>query len=289
MSNKKQKYILLGIVGFIILAESILTGLLPHSRGYLYELLEVKEGPIYFILLIFFLNYLFLEFFQAIKAYWVLKLALFKRKLRTKLVTKRHVPKKGQITNTPQRIQEDIKLSYFMRLTVVCEYLISGIILIQLVILNYDIPLLLVGALVYAALSVLIAILFNPRLKKAEIEEQHHEADFRQKLMSKLNPMGLANANKASLWAGKVRMHYLLFTKIQLAVLQALPYLILIPILFAGDMTLGEVVKHSVTFQLIVINAAILITFYTQWVKGTASEKRVRQVEKNNKKVLDKN
>lgn len=184
-------------------------------------------------------------------------------------------------SNTPQRIQEDIKLSYVQRITVWCEYFVSGLILIQLMALNIHQPLLVIGALVYAGVSVVIAMLFNPRLTRAEIDSQQAEASYRTRLVGNiLDISGLSSANDASIKAARIRTEYLLFTKLQLGLVAVLPYVVLIPQLFSGAIDLGTVVKHQSTFALIVVNAAVLIQLYPNWIQGKASEQRVREVTK---------
>lgn len=267
------------IVAFILLAESILTGFLPHSRGFLFELLEAKAGPIWLAIGLYFSNYLFLEFFQSVKAFMVLKFSLIFRTLRSKKLKSEGVKK--DVLNTPQRIQEDIKLSYHSRITVWCEYFISGTILVQLVLLNLSEPVLVIASLVYAIVSVVIAYLFNPRLNYAEKLVQEKEASYREGLVGRASDMfGLKVANQASLRAAAIRMQYFLFTKLQFGLIHVLPYIVLVPKLLAGDLDLGEVVKHQATFALIVVNAAILIQYYTLLVQGKASEERVKELEK---------
>lgn len=275
----KQKVTFISLLAVILIAESVLTGLLPQSRGYLFGFLESKLAGIYVALGLYYCNYLFLDFFQAIKHYFVLKVSLLYRTIRTEKVISEGVDETK--TNIPQRIQEDIKLSYHSRITVWCEYLISGTILIQLTILNLSAPLLVAASLAYAGISVLIAYLFNPRLTKAEKLVQHKEANFRTSLIERLTPKFLYDANDANLQAGKVRMEYALFTKLQLGVMSVLPYIVLIPSLIAGDITLGTLMKHQATFALIVVNASILIQYFTILIQGRASDDRVKEIEQS--------
>lgn len=266
----------LGLVIFILVAESVLTGLIPHSRGFLFELLESKTGPIYLALGIYFSNYFFLDGFQAVKAYVILKLSLLYRTSKTHETIK---SVKDDVSNSPQRIQEDIKLMYHSKFTVYAEYFISGTIVIQLLLINLSEPILVISALAYAALSVYIAVKFNPKLTATEKNVQHSEASYRTSLVDKLTDIsGLEGANKASLIAEKVRTQYKLFTKLQLGVLNVLPYAVLIPSLIAGTIDLGTLIKHQATFALIVLNAAILIHYYPVLIQGKASEARVNDL-----------
>jgi len=263
---------------FILTAEAIATGLLPMARGHLFTLLAVKEGAIWFAILLYFLNYTAVEFAQCFKAYVVLKLALFYRSLRTNSVIDkidhRH-------SNLPQRIQEDIKLSYLQRITVYSEYYVSTLILIQLVLLNLTIPLLILSALLYAGLSVLAATLFNPRLTRAEIISQQSEASFRTSLVENLSDISLLpETNKLVLKSNWLQTEYLLFTKLQLGLVVVLPYIVLLPQYLNGTIDLGILVANQASFSLLVVNAAILIAMYPKYIQGKASEHRVKEVMK---------
>lgn len=274
----KFKYLTLFVL-FILIAESVLTGLIPHARGYLFGFLESKTGPVYFALGLYFMNYFTLDFFQAIKRYFITKLALCYRTDRTHEVIGKHTE---AVENSAQRIQEDVKLSYTSRFAVYVEYFISGTIVIQLILINLDAPVLTISALVYAVISVLIAIKFNPKLTKAEKDVQKTEASLREEIKLKNTIKSLDITNTACMYAERVRMEYLLFTKLQLGVMSVLPYVVLIPALMAGDITLGTLMKHQATFALIVVNAAILIQFYTYLIRGRASEERVNELENYN-------
>src|SRR5678809_73 len=90
--------------------------------------------------IIYFLNYLTIDFFQSIKGYIVLKTALWYRSIKTinikeklfnnlaEVMLGENASPKSIPSNCPQRIQEDIKLSYLQRITVWVEYGISGLI-----------------------------------------------------------------------------------------------------------------------------------------------------------------
>ncbi len=274
----KKYWKLISLLVLILVSESILTGLLPITSGHLFGYLNTKDALVWSALGFYFLNHVSLDFFQAIKAYFVMKLSLLLRKSRTIAVLKLDWP--TDVSNVAQRIQEDIKLSYINRITVWCEYFISGTILIQLLIMNLDVPMLIIAALVYAGISVLIAIKFNPKLTRAEKDVQTTEANFRNTATSRFEFIfTLGYASLASLQAAKVRMHYLLFTKLQLGLVTVLPFLVLVPSLLSGTIDLGTLMKHQATFSLIVVNAAILIAYYTTLIAGVASEERVKELE----------
>lgn len=282
MKNKK----LVGALVALLFIEALLTGFIPLTKGMLYDAFTAKAG-IYFCIFIAFFNYFFLDTAQCLKGWMVNKVAMKARENRTGSVINGltstppvDLSRNGHpVDNVPQRIQEDIKLSYISRITVWCEYSISAAITIQLLIINLHQPVLVAASLGYAMLSVVIAYLFNPRLKAAEVMVQKEEANFRESLANSLSPIGLPKAVSATIRAATIRLQYQLFTKLQLGLLNVLPYIVLTPLLVNGTITIGELVKHQSTFSLIVVNAAILIQYYTVLIQGKASESRVRDLE----------
>lgn len=279
--NKHPKR-LLCLLCFWILAEAILTGCIPYAKGHLFNSLTNKDSStVWMYLFIYGINIFGIDFFQAIKPYIILKCSLWYRTARSKLIVKLDLNK--DLDNIPQRIQEDIKLSYNQRITVWAEYIISGIILVQLMWINRSMPVLIGWALLYAVFSVGIAYLFNPRLTKAEIDIQQQEADFRASLIKNVRDISLLNSvNGYVLRATRMRTEYLLFTKLQLFMVAMLPYVIMIPKLLDNSISFGTMVEHQSTFGLIVVNAAILVQMYQQLIQGKASEKRVREIEDGN-------
>lgn len=266
------------LMAFVLIMESGLTGILPWSRGLFFDGLESKSAAIYTILAIYFANYVALDFFQAIKEWAFTKVVLWWRTDRTERVAK--IADKSTATTRAQRVQQAIYDSYMYRIKVWCEFFISGTIILYLAAANFDEPLLVLAALGYAGISVYIAVLFNPRLKKAERVRLEAEATFRESLMEKLSNislLGVTNNTVRRLVA--VRAQYLLFTRAQNGIMNILPYVVLIPTYFAGHISLGDMVRHQASFALIVINAAILITVYPLLIKGVAQESRVQDIE----------
>jgi len=271
-----QNISVLALLFLIISCEAVFTCLIPLTRGHLFSLLSIKQGAIWLALFFYFLNYFAVDLFQSIKGYVVLKVALWYRVLRTKGIFDKNMDK---VTNLPQRIQEDIKLSYVSRITVWCEYFISGAILVFLIVLNINLPILIGLACVYAVISVYIAMKFNPRLTSAEIDSQQAEASYRTSLVNCITDLTLLpGANAASTKAMRIQTEYLLFTKLQLGLVTILPYVVLIPELMDGKIDLGVLVEHQSIFALIVVNAGILIQLYTTLIKGRASDYRVKEI-----------
>lgn len=286
----KQCWLLLVILSVILISEAAFTGCLPLARGSLFTALTSKSpgvqlglDNVWVALLVYFLTYFAIDFFQSFKSYFVLKTALWYRAVRTSSVMAKIQGNPDPIvaTNAPQRIQEDIKLSYWSRIEVWCEYAVSGMILMQLFLINLGEPALLASALVYAGISVYIAMKFNPRMTNAEIWSQQAEACFRTSLVNKLTDIGLLGpTNDTLMKAQRIRTEYILFTKLQLGIVAVLPYAILIPKVMSGNMGLGTLIQHQASFSLIVVNAAVLIQMFPKLIQGKASELRVKEIIK---------
>lgn len=260
---------------FIILLEALMTGLLPLSRGYFYDLLQNYDAMLYVGLALLFLNSIILDVAQSLKRYFYMVVALLKREEHTKRCVKEGINK---VKNHDQRIQEDIKYSYQYRYQVYTEYAISSLILVGVIAGNIGQWKLVLGALAYALITVIIAYLFNPKMKKAEKIVQVTEADFRLKLSNCLSLGGFWDAQRASYFANRIRTYYLLFTKAQSAILVVLPYLVLIPAYLTKALTLGDVVQASTSFSLIVVNANILVSMFPRLTSGNASKERAEKL-----------
>lgn len=268
---------------FIIVAEALLTGVIPLTRSELYGELAKGSTLIYIMAAWAFANIFVLEAIQAVKGYVVLRASLKAREARTHEVciglTNR--TSDAEIApNAPQRVQEDIKLSYINRYTAWSEYLISGIILVYLIVVNWDHTSLILASLIYSVISIAIAYLFSPRLTEAEKHVQRTEAEFRDSLVTSLTPIGLNPAQEANIKAGKIGLHFNLFTKLQGSVLQILPFVLLTPALMSGVISFQEIMEHANTFSIIVVNAAILISIFPVLIRGKASEERVKELHK---------
>jgi ABC-type uncharacterized transport system fused permease/ATPase subunit len=267
----------------IIVAEALLTGIIPLTRSELYGELAKGSTLIYLMAAYAFVNIFVLEAIQAVKGYVVLRASLKARETRTHAVCLGLTNRTSDaeiVPNAPQRVQEDIKLSYINRYTAWSEYFISGIILVYLIAVNWDHTSLILASLVYSVISIAIAYLFSPRLTEAEKHVQRTEAEFRDSLVTSLTPIGLNPAQEANIKAGKIGLHFNLFTKLQGSVLQILPFVLLTPALVAGGITFQEIMEHANTFSIIVVNAAILISIFPVLIRGKASEERVKELHK---------
>lgn len=259
----------------LVVLEALFTGLLPMTRSELFGDLAKVSTLSYISCIYVCINIFILEGVRAIKTYTVLRASLAKREEHTnRLLSDPCIHTSDKVDNIPQRIQEDVKLSYFNRFTAVTEYWISGLILLYLIFMNYSHYYLVLAALVYAALSTIIAYLFNPKLTKIQKVIRNTEAEFR----SKLDDVTLSFAQQANVKAGKLQLGFDIFTKVQTTIMMTLPFFILIPMLLSHSITFTELVEQVTTFELIVINGAILVTMFPQYIQARASKQRVEEL-----------
>lgn len=264
----------------LVLIEIAATSLIPTIRGTFYGYIEAKDILVWtWLALLFFNNFVF-DFSQSSKNYVIVRLAQDQRKIQTEKIGS---VSNYEIAQSPQRLQEDVKLMYHNKITVLVEYCISGGILVWLIINHLSSFWLILGALAYAVVSIVVAYLFNPKLKYAEKIVQSEEAAFRINLAERTDIFGLNTAIKANFKAAQIRLGYLLFSRLQGGILLVLPYLVLLPTYLAGGIGLGELVKMSTVFQLMVVNAAILINIFPLLTTAHASAERVNELKESKK------
>lgn len=262
-----MKYVLIGI----ILLEALLTSMLPYTKGWFFSSLEARSG-IYLMLVYLFINNFTLDLIQSFKTYCTTRYSLNKRERHSRELV---LVNNKDVDNVAQRVQEDVKLMYQNRYIVYVEYWISGIILATIIVSNFNYYWLILGALTYAIISIGIAYLFNPRMCKAEKLVQSSEANYRTNY-NILSFLFIANRN--CLYNAKVKLEYTLFTKLQNSLLLIIPYLLLLPSYLLGNIMFGELIKIATMFQLLVVNADILIAMYPTLIIAKASKERVEEL-----------
>lgn len=261
-----------------ILIESIATALMPVTEGNFINSLN-KLDPIHVIYLnlaLYFIMRFVYYICQAFKDYCVI---LYSQYLREKK-TNNLIINNQTVDNIPQRIQEDIKLMYFNQVTVYTEYVISAIIFVALLIINYQHKFLVLSALAYGIISLGIAYMFNAKMKYAEKIVQKSEADFRSNLSEYLSgiPFSFGSVLFSNIQAANIRLGYKLFTKLQGGLIILLPYLLLLPSFLAKEISMGDMVQQALVFGLLVVNFDIAISMFPYLTQGRASEERVKEL-----------
>lgn len=271
LSNRKYIFIL----GIICLIEIVSTGILPWTKGIFFQALEDKTQTVWLFLGYMGLNYLILELVQSFKGLLVIRSAQEIRRGTSQNLLKFVT----NLTSGAQRLQEDVKIYFTNKIQVYSEYFISFGCVVMLVGLNIHQPILLLGALAYAGVTITINKIFSPMMRKAEQIVQQSETELRDDIRENLQLNLLENTIACNLTANKIRFQYTLWSKFQSLLLVFLPYIVLTPLFLKGNINLGEFMSASSTFSLIALNASIIIQLFSTYTVAQASRERVEEMQ----------
>jgi vitamin B12/bleomycin/antimicrobial peptide transport system ATP-binding/permease protein len=272
----------------IISSEIVLTCLIPEWRNIFYGALAVKslgifkQSIIYFVILITSLTVV-----QSLKTWLAQKLALKFRTQMVNILTNKWFNAQNieQIDNADQRINQDTDICTSTTIAVILECLISGAIVISLFIETFSKLNLVFASGVYTLIVVLGAILFRQVLIVREINRQKAEANHRFSLAelrcgqgSVLNSLTIYEQVKTTCLAQiKTLMHFSIFNRSQNNFSSVAAYLVLAPAFFGGVITLGQFMGDVAIFELLVINATILVQLYPDITRASASWIRIKE------------
>lgn len=283
--TSKSKVWALGIgLLSILVTEIVLTCLIPAWRESFYNILNLKKQSLFTETLIYFMLLMTgLGFVQGLKV-WVGQLLSFQFRIATsKLLLKTWVKGKQVVSNYTQAQTEAIRNATELYLEIAVEVFISASIVIMLIIANLHNTPILVAALIYTVAASALAALFNKPLINADIGAQNSEGLYREAISDIANGNGdFSSKGKFILLMTtyyryiKVVMYYTLFSRIKGSLASLIPYVLLGSAYFAGSITLGVFMAGVATFELIVINATILVVLYPKLTKARASYKIVQ-------------
>lgn len=192
------------------------------------------------------------------------------------------LPDKAGFSNADQRIQEDTRLATESFIEMLIEIIISAAVIIGLVAQTWGSWHLLGLALGYSAIIMTLALVFHRPMVNSEKDLQRAEADFRFNLASivmkakdQCCKKEYKNVVFKYLYFIKVLMGFTLFNKVTGSLVSIIPFLLLVPLFFDGGITLGAVMKGVSQFDLIVLNATILVHVYPRFTKALASHERI--------------
>lgn len=268
----------------LIAIEIAATVSVPQWRGYFFNGVEAKDYAVY-IQGLWYFGGLSLAFIisQGFKQYVVQKLALeWRTALNDTLLSRWRASGAGNLDNPDQRISEDTNLASSLALELAVEVIISAAIIVGLV-SSMSATLLWMSA-AYTALVTGAALFFHRPMINREKHLQRAEADYRYALA--LRASGAEEANFHELYTGvkikfvkliNVTLGFSLFSRTNGSLLNIVPLIILVPMYFAGDIAFGDIMKGSSQFDLMVINATILIVLYPKVTKALASYERIQE------------
>jgi len=288
-NTSRSELMFWGILLSVVLGiEIIATVLIPVWRGYFFDGVEAKNYAIFINGLWLFVALMgMFTLVQGVKYYLAQRLAFIWRKGITKTLKTKWdslIKVKYDYNNPDQRISEDAKYMSESAIEVTIEVVISASIIIGLISQMWGDWMLLGLSLLYTVLATGVAMLFHRPLVNREKNWESAEADFRFSLAQirhkgeKKCTKNLFNQIQVVYYDRiKMLMGFTLVSKAKSYLMNLVPYLILIPMYFASEITFGEVMKGISQFDLLVINATILIIMYPKVVKALAAYERVKE------------
>lgn len=274
---------------FIVIAIEIAgTVYLPYTRKPIFDSLE-KYNYAAFIssLLLMFYTYLTLNGAQGFKTWLGQRMSFIFRDALMKTIKKRWIKNGAQTkVSTPcSRLNDDVRTSTEIAVIVFTELFISMMIVLGLIVGMLGQPFLLGSALAYSAISIGLAVLFRRPIVSRRVALLNAEGTHRLAL-TKVS-IGQGDYSSKSRWI-ELRLafgrhiamlrNYKLFSAAQTAVMLSVPFLLLVPDYFKHLITLGDVMQGVLSFDLLVLNAAIWVTLYPQVTEAQAAMIRVREL-----------
>ncbi len=265
----------------VVVAEIVLTCLIPTWRDGFFTIMKEKDQGnfntyiIYFFLLMFVLGAV-----QGIKV-WIGQLFSFQFRIASsKLLLKTWVHSKRTAQNYTQAMTEAIRNATELYVSVGVEIAISAFIVVTLIISNIHNHSILFAALAYTIVVSAIATLFNKPLINTDANWQSAEGLYREAISDIANGNGDYTAKakfltliKSYLTYIRTVMYFVLFSRLKGALASVVPYVLLSANYFNGVTTFGEFMAGVAVFELLVINATIIVIVYPQITKARASIK----------------
>src|SRR3990167_156395 len=286
--DKKQFYLWLFVLIAMISTEILATVVIPVWREYFYNGIEAKSWNVFTTGIFYFTSLMSVfALVQSFKYYISKKISFNLRTGMSELLEKawkKKLKTKSQFDNPDQRIQEDVRIATELALNVLIEFAISAIIVICLLFqISGQFYMFELSVLYIVAVSILAA-LFHRKMVDSEKKFQRAEADYRftlatTSLQAKWQPTEsvYANVKTQYMYLIKVLMGFSIFSSFKSNLIPVVPLLVLVPAYFSGDITFGEIMKGVSQFELLVINATILIIVYPNITKVIASYERLSE------------
>lgn len=288
--NKRSFITFAAFLVVLIAVEIVATVSIPAWRKYFFNGVEAKDYAVY-VKGMWYFAALMSAFVvsQGFKQFAIQRLALVWRSALTKILAKKYMrtltTSNTSADNPDQRIAEDTNIASVLAIELVVEVIISASIIVGLV--GHMSSTLLYLSAIYTAVIVALALFFHRPMVDSEKALQRAEADYRFKLATIVG-----NSKKASTKALfntvmdrfkrliNVTLAFNLFSRAKGNFMNLIPYALLIPMYFANDIGFGEVMEGVAQFDLLVINATILIILYPRVTKALASYERINEFYK---------
>lgn len=286
--NKINSWVFWRNFSFLVVilgAEIWLTCLIPEWRDYFYNVLQQLDKS-EFLPAVFWGGLLLIGLgsVQGVKTWSRQRVSFEIRRAASKAFLKKWIYSDRTSKNYGIALTDTIKNSTDLLLDVLCEVFISAAIIVALIIQHWHSTDIIVAALVYTVLVSICAYLFNKPLINSDTQLQVAENRYRTSIGDVAN--GINNYTLKADWAHlaskfsyyiNVLMGFTLFSRVKGALASIVPYFLLAGPYFNKDITLGGFMSGVATFELIVINATILVIVYPQITKAIASYKIAKE------------
>lgn len=285
-ANKKRIGGFAAILLVLIAVEIVATVAIPAWREYFFDGVEAKDHAV-FISGMWYFTALMLAFVfsQGFKYFIIQKLALEWRTALNSMLSKKwfsKLPAKAKVDNPDQRISEDTNIASMLALELIVEVLISFAIIVGLV-GSMTSTLLWLSAGYTLVISALAAFFHRPMINREKLL-QRAEADYRYRLAQcvtdgQKRPVDTLYGSVKKRFNGliNITLGFNLFSRAKGNLMNIIPYMLLVPMYFADEIGFGEVMKGIAQFDLLVINATILIILYPKVTKALASYERLQE------------
>lgn len=287
-SRVPRKALIVGTLLLLaIIVEIVATLLIPTWRTYFFNILGAKQVDLftlaigYYILLIGILTLV-----QGVKTWLGQRLGFYFRTALTDILSAQWINSNSdlKLDNPCQRINQDAALCTDLTISTLLECVISGVIVIALIIETLSKPTIIYASLGYTAIVIVMALFFKNKLISTEIDLQKAEANHRLSLseitlgnssnLDKPNSMYVVVSSAYHAFITTM-MNYTFFNRLQNNFATIVAYVLLAPAYFLGTMTLGEFMGDASMFDLVVINATILVGLFPVVTKSLASWRRI--------------
>jgi ABC-type uncharacterized transport system fused permease/ATPase subunit len=275
-------------LALVLVLEIITTSCIPYTRKIVIDSLSSHSWAIFLGAAgISFLNLFLLTGSQGFKEWLGQRLSLSLREQMTTILKLPFKERKGQtvVANPYTRINDDTKLATEGLIKVIVECVISGSIVIGLLFTLIHQPMLLIVSILYSAVAMMASLFFRKPMITRNNNLKTAEADHRTSLTSIYH--GNTDTDSDSFWVIvketytkyiRICRNYKIFNAFQSSLMYTIPFLIMAPDFFAGTVTIGDILQGTATFDLIVINATILVQLYPMVMDVQTSQLRVKEL-----------
>ena len=268
----------------IVVAEIVLTTVIPEWRKYFFDILEKKQAGLFVhSLVLFTLMSLSLGAAQGLKNWISGKLSFVLREAGTKISFRSWVESSRTAPHSGQALTGAMSQATSLYLDMAMEIFISASIVVMLIFANLNNPVLLASSLVYTVAASLLAVFFNKPLITSDVDWQKAEGSFRDMVTEVSLGHDPYTFKKRLLHVAstyyryiKINMYFTLFSRVKGAAANLIPYVLFGTAYFNGSISLGHFMAFAGTFELIVINSTIVLLLYPNLTKARASYKIVK-------------